>query len=152
MLIMDLCFQQGGKGMALKPEILRRECYHYSVETDSHIAGIQPKHLNIRVSRTGKLHYFKTLSKIIRSFPQKLPKFSLKFTHLGTNLLTSNNQHFLFSSVDQCTTTPQARRIRQQDWHSGSVYRRTNYRYSPGFPRVQDLRCQKWWYILFIRR
>ena len=44
-------FQQGGKGLALKPEILRRECYHYSLETETHIAGIQPKHLNIRVSQ-----------------------------------------------------------------------------------------------------
>ncbi|KAL5267743.1 hypothetical protein ACHWQZ_G004701 [Mnemiopsis leidyi] len=49
MLNRCMFMQQGGKGLALKPEILRRECYHYSLETDSHIAGIQPKHLNIRL-------------------------------------------------------------------------------------------------------
>ncbi|XP_063685577.1 1-phosphatidylinositol 4,5-bisphosphate phosphodiesterase eta-2-like isoform X3 [Bolinopsis microptera] len=49
MLNRCMFMQQGGKGLALKPEILRRECYHYSLETETHIAGIQPKHLNIRL-------------------------------------------------------------------------------------------------------
>eukprot|EP00116_Pleurobrachia_bachei_P002622 sb/3462884/ len=41
-------FLQHG-GMSLKPPLLREECYHYSIDTDSHIAGIHPKHLNIRL-------------------------------------------------------------------------------------------------------
>jgi len=49
MLNRSMFMQKGGRGMALKPAILRGECYHYSIDNDTHIAGIHPKHLNIRL-------------------------------------------------------------------------------------------------------
>ena len=51
-----------GKGFVLKPDILREECYHYSIDTRTHIAGIHPKHMNIRVRQLLDFTFLTTFS------------------------------------------------------------------------------------------